>query len=212
MSDAGQIVTVRLPLANTLVHLLRHVLPAAAEYEAGERELSHAWLADQTPGHWEAEGWKAYRKAAELAVAIDGLTDRAARDLGLGKDAVRAEVGTQCFWPGTNEPRFGCLERIRGVANVYKHKALSDPTLPLTSEHDVLAVAVPYGIDSFGVGKYDGVEVLVHDKAGKRWKFLGDVPVAIGAWIRFLSARGISCQSRLLRSAESRCTHETPCQ
>lgn len=62
---------------------------------------------------------------------------------------------------------------MRGVANAYKHQNLSDPTLPITSDADVLVVGLGYGLD--GVGKFGGVEVIVRESAGPSLKFLGDV-------------------------------------
>lgn len=35
---------------------------------------------------------------------------------------------------------------------------LTDPTLPITSDNDVLVVALGYGPDGYGVGKFDGEE------------------------------------------------------
>jgi len=35
---------------------------------------------------------------------------------------------------GTGSVRAGCLERVRSVANAYKHENLSDPALPITSD------------------------------------------------------------------------------
>ncbi len=59
------------------------------------------------------------------------------------------------------------------------------------SFEDVLVVGLGFGLDGFGVGKYSGVEVLVRDKSGTSWKFLGDVPTVICAWFRFLRQSGI---------------------
>jgi len=76
------------------------------------------------------------------------------------------------------------------VANAYKHANLSDPNLPISSDEDVLVVALGYGLDGFGVGKYGGVEVIVREKTATSWKYLGDVPVAIAGWFRFLQDTG----------------------
>ncbi len=88
--------------------------------------------------------------------------------------------------------RADALERVRGVANSYKHQNLSDPNLPISSERDVLVTGMSFGKDAFGVGKYSGVEVFVTDKNGKSWKFLADAPVAIAAWFRFLGTQNAS--------------------
>ena len=54
----------------------------------------------------------------------------------------------------------------------------------------MLVVELGYGLDGYGVGKFGGVEVLVRDKTGTSWKFLGDAPTVVGAWFRFLSVNG----------------------
>jgi hypothetical protein len=79
---------------------------------------------------------------------------------------------------------------VRGVANAYKHQDLNDPTLPITSDAEVLVIGLGYGLDGFGVGKRGGVEVLVHETGGDKFKFLGDVPTAIAAWFEFLAVNG----------------------
>ena len=107
------------------------MLSAADDYLAAEDALSAAYAADPTPAAWEAAGWDAKRRAADLAIAIDGLTDRCALDLGRNKPAIRSAIAKLCVWPGTSLKRVGCMERIRGVANAYKHSQLSDPTLPI---------------------------------------------------------------------------------
>jgi hypothetical protein len=89
-------------------------------------------------------------------------------------------------WPGSGAPRSGALARVMGVANVYKHQNLSNPNLPMTSESDVLVIGLGYGLDGWGVGKMGGVEVLVRETSGRMFKFLGDAPVTLAAWLRFL--------------------------
>jgi hypothetical protein len=172
-------------------HLVHNVLPSASEYDAVESALSQAFAPDLPPAAWETEARAAKRHAANLAVAIDGLTDRCFRELGLSKENIREAVSTLCIWPGT-EFRTGAIERIRGVANAYKHENLGDASLPITSDRDVLVVGAGWGVDAWGVGKWSGVEVIVHDKVGKQWKFMGDAPIAINAWMRFLKAHGAS--------------------
>jgi hypothetical protein len=180
-------------LDRTVNHLIRYVLPAAAEYDTAETALATAFRADQIQAAWEPAGWNAKRRAADLAIAIDGLTDRCAKELGLPKPAIRSAVAKLCLYPGTNFDRADCMERIRGVANAYKHAELNDPTLPIASDKDVLAIGSDYGMETYGVGQYGGVpEVMVRDKNGGKWKFLGDAPTAVAAWMQFLSGHGVT--------------------
>jgi hypothetical protein len=171
-------------------HLMRNVIPAAIDYAAAEGRLSDAYVANPSPGMWDREARDANRRAAELALAIDGLTDRAHHELGLPKKTIRKDVSALCFYPGTTSLRASAFERVRGVANAYKHKKLDDPDLPIASDADVLTVKLGYGLEGYGVGKFDCVEVIVHDKSGQSWKFMGDAPTVIGAWFRFLNAKG----------------------
>lgn len=171
-------------LDDTVGHLAHNVLGAAADYEQAERDLSAAYGADPAPPAWEAGARKAKRRAAELAVAIDGLTDRAAIGLGASKTAVRTRVSALCA------ARPGAFDRVWAAANAYKHKDLTDPRMVVASDDDVLVVGLGYGLDGFGVGKFGGIEVIVRDRTGTSWKFLGDVPAVIGAWFRFLAAEG----------------------
>lgn len=134
------------------------------------------------------EAKKAKRLAANVAIALDGLTDRAANEIGLATKAVRAQVGPLCILGSS--PRSGCIERVRAVADAYKHDELSNPQHPITSNDDVLVVAPGYGIDGFGVGKMGGVEVVVHQDDGQLRKFLGDVPAAVRGWLQFLANAG----------------------
>jgi hypothetical protein len=176
-------------LADAVDHLIHNVLAAAADYETAERELSEAYLADFSPTAWEGAARIAKRRAAELAIPIDGLTDRCTAELALRKRDIRNAIAALCYWPGTANLRAGAHDRVRGVANAYKHQDLSDPTLPIASDADILVVGLGYGLDGWGVGK-DGVEVLVRERGGEIWKFLGDAPVAISAWFNFLVAHG----------------------
>jgi hypothetical protein len=176
-------------LESAVDHLLHYTLPAATDYIAAENALSLAYTASQAPAHWETEARVAKRRAAELAIAIDGLPDRCKKDLGLSLSKIRAAVAALCVHPGTTRLRAGCLERVRGVANAYKHKNLTDPTLPITSDADILVVGLGYGLEGYGLGKWSGVEVLVRDKSGTSWKFLADAPTAIAAWFSFLAAQ-----------------------
>jgi hypothetical protein len=121
-------------------------------------------------------------------VAIDGLADRAAQALGCTPNAVRQKVAPLCAIAGT--VRQGCVERVCAVANAYKHDVLSDPKHPIRSDADVLVVGAGYGIDGYGLGKYGGIEVMVHQTDGEQRKFLADVPYAIAGWFAFLMEQG----------------------
>jgi hypothetical protein len=175
-------------LSHTSAHLINNVVPAANDYERAENELSGALARNADPQTWIAEGQLAKRRAAEVAIAIDGLADRAASALGLTPDAVRAQVAVRSIIDGSL--RSGCIERVCAVANAYKHSGPLRAKHPISSESDVLATGAGYGIDGYGVGKFSGVEVLVNQKDGSVWKFLGDVPWSIAGWFRFLADRG----------------------
>jgi len=139
----------------------------------------------------EIEAQLAFRRAAEAAIAIDGLIDRAAEETLRTKKQIRSEISAICVWPKSSLAREGALDRIRAAANAYKHRTLDDPTLPIKSEDDILVVGAPYGTDVFGGGKYGGAEVLVREPGtGTVWKFLVDCPVVIGAWLSFLRHHG----------------------
>lgn len=178
-------------LDNTVDHLIHNVLAAAADYAAAEDALTQAYQSDHQRSAWEAAARTAKRRAAETAIAVDGLTDRCEIELGRPKPRIRSEIAAVCHWPGSGAPRPGAHDRVRGVANAYKHQNLSNPTLPIASSNDVLVVGSGWGVDGWGVGKYGGLpEVLVSETAGEQFKFLGDVPAAIAAWFRFLGAQG----------------------
>ena len=72
-----------------------------------------------TPIHWATAGQHAKRRAAEVAVAIDGLADRAANDLGTTPENVRNAVAPYCTIGSVARP--GSIERVCAVANAYKH-------------------------------------------------------------------------------------------
>ena len=175
-------------LSETFNHLLNNVLPAAHDYERAEGDLTAAFARDGDPQSWIVEGQQAKRRAAEVAIAIDGLADRAASALGLTPDEVRTRVG-QCCIVGTAH-RAGCIDRVCAVANAYKHAGPLRAKHPIASESDVLATGAGYGIDAFGVGKYSGVEVLVNQRDGTVRKFLADVPWSIAGWFQFLTDQG----------------------
>ena len=179
-------------LDNTLHHLLHNVLPAAADYLVAEEALSQAYNRDATPTAWEDAARTAKRRAAEVAIAIDGLTDRCATELARSKSSIRADITALSLWPNSGVPRLGAHHRVRGVANAYKHHDLHDPSLPIASDNEVLVFGLSYGRDGWNVGKFSGVEVFVHETGGDEFKFLGDVPVALAAWFKFLAANGAS--------------------
>jgi len=85
-------------LKSALNHLLTNVLPAAQDYDRAENELSAAFAQNAEPAHWATAGQHANRRAAEVAVAIDGLADRAANDLGITPDNVRNAVALCSPW------------------------------------------------------------------------------------------------------------------
>jgi hypothetical protein len=176
-------------LKPTVDHLITNIVPAARDYNDAETALTAALVAtngDQSK--CQAECDRAKRRAAEAAVAIDGLADRAARALGTGTDNVRDQVAALSAISGTL--RQGCVERVCAVANAYKHEVLTHRKHPIRSEADVLVIGASYGTDSWGVGKYSGVEVMVHQIDGKQRKFLADVPYSIAGWFAFLKQQG----------------------
>lgn len=175
-------------LKDALRHFLENVLPAADDYERAEKGLSRAFKQNDDPQSWAAEGQHAKRRAAEAAIAIDGLADRAAATFGLTPDDVRSLVAALCAINGT--PRGGTIERVCAVANAYKHAGPLRAKHPIHSESDVLATGAGFGLDAYGVGKFSGVEVLVNQKDGTVRKFLGDVPWAIAGWLQFLADHG----------------------
>jgi hypothetical protein len=141
--------------------------------------LSRACAGDTKLAMWEPAGWDAKRQAGNLAVAIDGLTARCATELNADKAVLRELVAKLCVWPGTADPRPGCIERVQAVANAYRHGELRNRTMPISSDRDVLAVGIPFGIDAFGMGKCGGVEVPVRDKGGRLWVCLADATAAV---------------------------------
>ncbi len=176
----------------TLDHLINNVLPAAADYDLAELDLTAAHRADPADAAWASAANKAKRRAAEVAIAIDALTDWLAEETGQSKKAIRASLPAFCVWPSSGASRLGAHDRVRGVANAYKHVNLNDPSLPITSQNDVLVVGLGFGLDAWGVGKLGGVEVLVQERDGTRYKFLGDVPTSIAAWFKFLGSLGVA--------------------
>jgi hypothetical protein len=74
-------------LESAVDHLVHNVLAAAADYYAAEQALTRAYNDDPTPSAWGTAARTAKRRAAEVAIAIDGLTDRASTELGRRKSA-----------------------------------------------------------------------------------------------------------------------------
>lgn len=183
-------------LVRTTTHLIENVLPAARDYLAAEEELSAAYRHSQQEAQlYTHAAQRAKRRAAEVAIAIDGLADRAANALTMTPDEVRAQVSALCAINGVL--RRGCIARVCAVANAYKHDGPLRAKHPIVSSDDILATGPGYGLDGYGIGKYSGVEVLVTQKDGTSWKMLGDVPWAIAGWLAFLTNHGVTLPSRV---------------
>lgn len=175
-------------VAQTATHFINHVIPAATEYWQAEMALSQAMDSGDADLIATAKV-TAWRKAAEVSVAIDGLTDRAHRETGATKTAIRTAVATLCTYNG-GPVRDGSFDRVRGAANAYKHQTLNDATLPITSDADILTVGLGYGLDGWGVGKMGGTEVIIRQTDGRKFKFLGDVPAVLRGWAAYIVAQG----------------------
>jgi len=175
-------------LAQTIAHFVEYVIPAATDYRNAELALS---AAIESNNQDQIEGAKnsVLRQAANVSVAIDGLTDRAALELALSKTQIRAALPPLCTYLDGGM-RQGAFERVGGVANAYKHAMLTDPRHPITSMADVITVALGYGLDGYGVGKMGGMEVIVTQTNGTRFKFLGDVPAVLRGWAAYIIAQG----------------------
>jgi hypothetical protein len=100
------------------------------------------------------------------------LADRAKGELGIKIDLVRTQAAALCEIKGVK--RDGC--RVRGVANAYEHQDFTGERLPILSNDDVLAAALGYGLEGYGVAKPGGVEIIVNEKGRERRKFLADLP------------------------------------
>lgn len=167
--------------STTLGHLIDYVLPAASEYDAAEASLSEAYVT----GIWASAAKKAMRKAAEAAVAIDGLRDRAQHEFQIDKKAIWKDIGLLC------SPREGAPRRAYSVANAYRHSMVNRKGNVIASFEDLLTVSSGYGTEAYGVGKRGFVEVFIKDANGQLWKYLGDVPTVVAAWFRFLNHRNV---------------------
>jgi hypothetical protein len=62
-----------LMLESAVDHMLDNVLPAGVDYISAENALSLAYEASSASADWAAEARLANRRAAELAIPIDGL-------------------------------------------------------------------------------------------------------------------------------------------
>ncbi len=178
-------------LQATTQFLLHNTLPALAEYYDAEDDLSLASKNGAEQSVWQPQARTAKRKAGEVAVALDSLADRAATELGQNKSDIRAAIQNLCIFPGGTFERKGCYARVRGVANAYKHGLLSDTSLPIASDQDFVIAAAGWGIDGWGVGKFGGIEVMVNETAGQKFKFMGDAPTCTAAWLRFLVSQQV---------------------
>ena len=76
-------------LEKTRDHLLNSGIPAAYDYDEAERALSEAVDVTKNIDQCSKQVQLVKRRAAEVAIAIDGLADRAAIELGCSKDDVR---------------------------------------------------------------------------------------------------------------------------
>jgi hypothetical protein len=181
-------------LNRTCHHLITNVIPAARDYHDAEKALSVAFtIANRDPSKCQTEAATAKRRAAEVAIAIDGLADRAATALGTTPNEIREDVALLCSVMGVL--RQGCIDRVCAVANAYKHDGLTDKKHPIRSDADVLVVGLGYGLDGYGMGKFNGVEVMVRQTNGEQRKFLADVPYAIAGWFQFLRQHGAALPS-----------------
>ena len=161
-------------------------MPAGLEYEQAESALTTAFAVDSSPDHWKAAALTTKRKAAEFAIAIDGLSDRFSQERKFTLDKIRSDLINLCT------VRSGACERVWAVANAYKHSVLTKQRHPINSNDDVLVMGLGYGLDGWGVGKYSGVETLIQEKTGTKYKFLGDAPQVLRAWILYLRDNGLA--------------------
>src|SRR5262245_9481794 len=160
----------------TVALLMAKVIPAARNYHEAEYALTFAFNRYYDESRCRSEADTAKRRATEVAIEIDGLADRAARALGLTADIVRSQVGQMSAIRGV--PRDRCVDRVRAVAYAYRH--------PMRFSRDILVVGPGFGIDSYGMGKFSGLEVMVYQEGDTKRKFLADVPHSIAGWFTFL--------------------------
>lgn len=169
----------------TARHFGQEVLPRVTAYGRAENKLS-----DAARNHGfdkdAIESIEACSAAFDLAVALDGLADRLAHERDLpNRRAALAEVRPLCRF--ATVPRPEALYRNTGIAVAYKHYSVSDPNLPVNGLEDILCAGLGYGLDGFGVGKIDGPEVIVWDRGGIGWKYLGDAAAVLAGWSMMLS-------------------------
>jgi len=175
-------------VSRTTDFLLDFVLPAADDYLAAENALSQAFAAAQNVALCQLQANLAIRRACEVAIAIDGLTDRAHIETAQSMAVIRASVDTLSVINGNQ--RQDAFARVSAAANAYKHSNLANPRHPITSFGNILAVGAGYGIDGYGIGKYADVEVILTQNNGTQRKFLGDVPYSIRGWLSYLQLNG----------------------
>lgn len=175
-------------LERTIAHFIDHAVPSAHDYWEAEAELSAAYESNEQDKISSAE-LRAIRMAANASIAIDGLSDRIMEEQGVSKRDLRKILEPLCQYP-SGEVRDGALERVRAVANAYKHAELDDPTLPITSDADIITVGLGWGLDAYGIGKMGGVEVIVCQTDGVKFKFLGDIPCVLRGWATYLRTHG----------------------
>jgi len=111
-------------LESAVDHLIYNTLPSATDYSAAEEALTSAYERCPQSGRWEAEARLAKRRAAKLAIAIDGLADRCKTDLALSLTQIRGDVAALCAWPER-------AQFARAVLNVFE--VLRTPTSTKTS-------------------------------------------------------------------------------
>ncbi len=52
------------------------------------------------------------------------------------------------------------IERLCAIANAYKHDGPLRAKYPSPPDQDILSAGAGWGVDAYGTGKYDAVEVL----------------------------------------------------
>jgi len=169
----------------TVHYLEREVLSAAADYAAVEGDLDFAF----TPADQIDLRRLVKRRAYELAVAINGLTKCAADELGIPVAAVRQQVADFCAWPdGTL--RDGCFGRVQKAADVFESFNLTDPSLLIDSDSDILVVTCGHDVDRRVVWRDNKEKVLFRNGGSAIWKFAGDAVITLRGWYRYLHIQG----------------------
>lgn len=129
------------------------VLPAFRDFKAADLAMDDV-LRKQGPDTDDVAQAKlsVLRQASNCAIAIDGLRDRWAKEIGLKRKDIDSLVAPFCTFED-GSMRADCLKRIRGTANAFKHAVVDDPDLPIASEDGVVVLGRGFGLDGFGVGK-----------------------------------------------------------